>query len=536
MLNLQKKFLILLLMMGLATVGFADDIELEISTNIVSGAGKDGDTLQVFASLKNSSHETLTVFFYLSIQKPDGEVLYYPEMTTAKPSIYLIIPANLEVDKFELMRFDFGENVISEYGEYKIYCSIENSTPGFLPVTDSASFQYIEDDWFIRSESRYYVEGEMVVGDLNNDYFPDLVIGNSVMMNRGNGSFRNPVIYSAGVWISPVTLADVNRDSYLDMVMSTRFDYEENNSSVLVFLNKEDGSFENFVQYETGKGSQKVDAVDLNNDGFVDLVVGNNSSNDISVLLNRGDGTFNSDTRYDYSNYVFVDFDYDGFVDMLTILTTSNESKIILLENKGDGSFKNGFVLFITSKIYRLIPVDVNGDNVIDLISIYNDKGLKAAVNINLGDDTFERRSDFNCGEIILHDMNNDGFMDIVTEDWDYSKGGYVIFIKLNKGDGTFEDNYISFDNRIYRITTSDLNGDGFADIIASLRHSMGLGSSVNVNFAIMLNNGDGSFKSPVLYGSGGEVYIDDVNNDGFSDIIANSFGASILLNTGVFN
>ncbi|MBU1626338.1 VCBS repeat-containing protein, partial [bacterium] len=466
--------------------------------------------------------------------------VYYPEMTTNKPDIFLMVPPAFSVENFELFRLDFGDSLISDYGQYDVTCIVENSIAGQLPVTNTASFQYMRDDWFILSETRNYVEGDMTVGDLNNDNFPDVILSSnekhiSVMLNNGKGAYKNPTIYQVGYRIKPVTTADVNNDGYLDMLVSLMLDSNEDYSEIAVFLNKGNGAFGQYIGYGAGKGSQQVTAADVNNDGFIDMIVSNNKSKDLSVLINKGDGTFNREERYDYNNYVVVDMNNDGFVDLLSVKITNKESQIFLLFNRGDGTFKSGFLLFTFSNIYSVKPVDLNNDNFVDLIVQYNDYGIKETVYINKGDNTFERRSEFETEYYVLSDLNNDGLVDILAEDWDTSKGGYILYTKFNKGDGTFDDSWFVLDNSAFRISTSDMNNDGYTDIIASTKYYSTLGSR-DVNFAIFLNNGDKSFKSPVYYGSGGEAFIDDVDNDGFKDIIAYSHGISVLLNTGHYN
>ena len=50
--------------------------------------------------------------------------------------------------------------------------------------------------------------------------------------------------------------------------------------------------FELPVSYPVGKGPVAIESGDFNNDGKPDLVVLNSISNDASVLLGNGDGTF----------------------------------------------------------------------------------------------------------------------------------------------------------------------------------------------------------------------------------------------------
>ena len=56
-------------------------------------------------------------------------------------------------------------------------------------------------------------------------------------------------------------------------------------------------SFAAARSYPTGRGPRSVASRDLNGDGKPDLAVANSSSNTVSVLLNKGDGTFGAKRR-----------------------------------------------------------------------------------------------------------------------------------------------------------------------------------------------------------------------------------------------
>src|SRR5437870_3749265 len=56
------------------------------------------------------------------------------------------------------------------------------------------------------------------------------------------------------------------------------------------------------VDYFTDKRPQAILATDLNHDGHLDLVTGNNAATNISVLLGNGNGTFRNATHYPTSH------------------------------------------------------------------------------------------------------------------------------------------------------------------------------------------------------------------------------------------
>ena len=87
-----------------------------------------------------------------------------------------------------------------------------------------------------------------------------------------------------------------------------------------------DGTFEVGASYQVGGNPLPVEIEDMNGDGYQDLVVMGRASDDISVLLGRGDGTFEERTtavapRLAGSSYGGVrvgDFNNDGALDVVS--------------------------------------------------------------------------------------------------------------------------------------------------------------------------------------------------------------------------
>ena len=91
-------------------------------------------------------------------------------------------------------------------------------------------------------------------------------------------------------------------------------------NDVSVLLGNGDGTFQSQVRYAVGTGPSALVAGDFNGDGRTDLAVANYGSNDVSVLLGNGDGTFQNQVRYAVgsspSSIVAGDFNGDGRTDL----------------------------------------------------------------------------------------------------------------------------------------------------------------------------------------------------------------------------
>ena len=87
---------------------------------------------------------------------------------------------------------------------------------------------------------------------------------------------------------------------------------------ISVLLNKGDGTFERAVTYDAAQvsyGTSSVAVGDLNGDGWPDVTVR------LSVFLGKGDGSLQPSVRYDLLTPFFVaaaDFNGDGKLDLAT--------------------------------------------------------------------------------------------------------------------------------------------------------------------------------------------------------------------------
>ncbi|EEM08340.1 hypothetical protein bmyco0003_49360 [Bacillus pseudomycoides] len=101
----------------------------------------------------------------------------------------------------------------------------------------------------------------------------------------GDGTFQPAVNYpvrTVGGFPLFVTSANFNNDGLLDLAVGN---FGTNNVSVL--LGNGDGTFQSAVNFEVGQSPEVIIAADFNNDGAIDIAVPNYDSNNVSVLLNN---------------------------------------------------------------------------------------------------------------------------------------------------------------------------------------------------------------------------------------------------------
>jgi hypothetical protein len=148
----------------------------------------------------------------------------------------------------------------------------------------------------------------VTVGDINDDGDLDIAVANedsdsvSVLLNNGDGSFQGAVDLDAGLFSFPeaARIADFNADGNMDIVSAN-----SETDEVAVFLQGDDGSFEDAVFFPVSTSPFAVVVADFNNDEMPDIATANVDGNDVSVLLNESAGGCTGDC--DRSGGVTVD-------------------------------------------------------------------------------------------------------------------------------------------------------------------------------------------------------------------------------------
>ena len=206
----------------------------------------------------------------------------------------------------------------------------------------------------------------------------DVTSGNvSVMLNTGAGAFAAPVQVATGPYPNSVAIDDINRDGHNDVVVTNSCVLTPNPAgcsgsspnTISVLLGNGDGTFKNPVSYSAGAGPFQLALGDLNADGWPDAVVTNNLGTTVTVLLNKGDGTFGTPTPYLVGHIpiwvAIADFNGDGKPDL--VVTTRDLTLVELLGN-GDGSFKSAINYFSGTTFLGVASADFNGDSRADLV------------------------------------------------------------------------------------------------------------------------------------------------------------------------
>ena len=346
----------------------------------------------------------------------------------------------------------------------------------------------------------------MAVGDLTGDGKPDIAVTQSngmvVLLNNGNGTFGTATYYDNGLNNQSeigIAIGDVNGDKKNDIVTTT---YRYGN--LVLYLNQGGGKFAlkgSVAQAPPAGSSWLVNMADINGDKKLDLVV-TDSVGEIWTFYGKGNGTFTAGPVYPTQywenapdNVVLADFNGDGVLDIFKPLEGETWDGQVIL-GRSDGTFQTNAAYGWNDNGYgyNLVTADFNGDGFPDL-------AYSGARSANLSQAGFEVMLGSSHGV-----LGAPTFVSVINCGW--------------------PTNWIA---------TGDVNGDGKADIVATINYNCG-----SSEVAVLTGLGTGKFSSPKYYSTGstanpGDVFLEDVNGDGKPDIvISNSDGTiSILLNKG---
>jgi hypothetical protein len=314
------------------------------------------------------------------------------------------------------------------------------------------------------------------IGDLNGDKVPDLVLAKGrhwplidrVLINDGHGRFTAHNLGEVADRSYSVTLTDIDRDGDLDVVVGN-----DAPDPKRIYANDGSGHFQQLSTFGRPEWPTRLaTAADLNGDGLPDIVVANRTG-----------------PRNNGSNYVCL--------------------------NRGKGRFDADCLAFARESATTVTPADVNRDGFIDLIVPHRDGG-QSYVYLNDGRAGFAKRIPFGRADAEIRsaevvDLNGDNIPDLVAID--ERRGPFVSF---GQPDATFSEPVLFGIAKAtpYALATGDVDLDGRADVIVGY---------VEAPPVVFFNDGTGRHLTPVTFGNNkGTAYgfaIGDLDRDGLPDI-----------------
>lgn len=219
-------------------------------------------------------------------------------------------------------------------------------------------------------------------GDMDADGHTDIIVPNAgpILLNNGDGTFYTNFVSSDVVAGIGVGVGDINEDGHLDVAtVRSAFDV------VTIQLGLGDGLGNPGEPYGVPIGGEypiDLAVIDMNGDDHLDLVTLNRDTDDVTVILGNGDGTFGTNATYDAhepANYeirkfIVADVNRDGAPEVMVSSTVYGQAQshleTALLLNDGSGNLTIDQTIIRFGKSYENIAAaDLNGDGSTDLVT-----------------------------------------------------------------------------------------------------------------------------------------------------------------------
>jgi hypothetical protein len=418
-----------------------------------------------------------------------------------------------------------------------------------------------------------------VTGDFDGDGKKDIATTTGqILLGNNDGTFNlQPVALinqsfssSGGPGVIGVAAGDFNNDGNLDLAFSN-----QNAVTVDIYLGKGDGTFAYSRSYAATFGSDTLNVTDMDGDGNQDIFLGMNSGTVFAAdggsnglfqsFLGHGDGSFAGASAYlplgpgaeGIPYFDVADFNGDKKPDMATIdIDNTNGPYLSVQLGNGDGTFKTQAPILLTSdfnsasSVSGFLAADIDGDGNADVVFARTNNSQQSIISVlnGKGNGAFAAQVDYSVPAPVVAlaslDLNGDKKPDlafIANPGNSFPPTATVLYIMLNKGDGTFAaavqadaKPYLSF------LAVGDVSGDGVADLVATAT------GDVTNNIAgatyLYISKGNGTLQPAQTLNGGmfpGAAAVADMNNDGKMDIVVSGTTtittgyANVLLNMG---
>ena len=131
-----------------------------------------------------------------------------------------------------------------------------------------------------------------------------------------------------------------------------------------------------------------------------------------------------------------MDVNGDGATDLVTVSFASSNISVYLNKNDGSGTFQNASSSAVGTSPVHLVLADINKDGKLDVITA-NSNGNNLSLRMGAGNGTFATAVALNAGSspvfVATADWNGDGKLDIAVVNNGITTGSYVCLLYTSR-------------------------------------------------------------------------------------------------------
>jgi len=244
-----------------------------------------------------------------------------------------------------------------------------------------------------------------------------------------NGSPRKTTFISGSRLTAAIRASDIATDGTAFVTVASPSP-GGGNSNVEFFqiTNPQSSISFNMTDYTVGHAPEFLVTADFNGDGTLDLATSNISDNTVSILLGRGDGTFQLPTTYQAGGepitIAAADFNNDGKADLAVVnycpgFPLCGPATVSIFIGTGDGTFQPQMTYPVALHPGAgLVVADFNGDGNLDLVTTSSSRST-VGILLGNGNGTFQPFVEYNAGPgaqgVTAGDFNGDGKLDLAV-------------------------------------------------------------------------------------------------------------------------
>ncbi|MFH1125906.1 MAG: PQQ-binding-like beta-propeller repeat protein [Candidatus Altiarchaeota archaeon] len=248
-------------------------------------------------------------------------------------------------------------------------------------------------------------------GDINNDGYLEYIVGlfsgmkANFQLVDSNGDLIKEIPLKGREIPYVISAADINSDINKEILIggasfsvnTVAENYELNPGKGNFYVYDSDGS----LLWSTEDGVLSIETGDLNNDNFMEVLVGTESQ--VIAYSHEGDKLWTFNTGGQVYALKIADVDNDNAKEVIV----GAGKKVFLLDVKGDKKWSYNVDTLVTS----VDAVDFDGDNRMEIaigsttVEVVNDKGEKM----------WESDAYKQITRVIADDINNDGYIELVS-------------------------------------------------------------------------------------------------------------------------